>query len=211
MAEEKTLTVEEVQNRVQELVYIKASDLRENPANWRRHPEQQKAAMSSAMGRVGIVAPLMGRKMPDGKIELLDGHMRAEISGDAIVPVVLTDLDDDEAKEVLATLDPLTLMAETDSDALRELLGDMDLDDEMQGLLKDMAIDGDEWITFDDRNDDLPLNDDEGAEDAGEEDGEEHQTSAPTALIVHCDLDESKAVREAVLESIRPFESAKIV
>ena len=57
---------------------------------------------------------------PDG-LMLIDGHLRAETTPDQVVPVLILDVDEDEANKLLATLDPLAGMAETDKLALKDL------------------------------------------------------------------------------------------
>src|SRR5271166_1814356 len=52
---------------------------------------------------------------------LIDGHLRAETTPDQVVPVLILDVDEDEANKLLATLDPLAAMAETDKLALKDL------------------------------------------------------------------------------------------
>ena len=56
----------------------------------------------------------MVRELPDGSLQIVDGHLRAETTPDAHVPVLVVDLDDSEAEKVLATFDPLGAMAELD-------------------------------------------------------------------------------------------------
>jgi len=53
---------------------------------------------------------------------LIDGHLRKETTPDAMVPVLVVDLDETEADKLLATLDPLAAMAESDSQRIKELL-----------------------------------------------------------------------------------------
>ena len=55
---------------------------------------------------------------------LIDGHLRADLDPDQILPVLVTDLDEAEAGKVLATLDPLAAMADVDSGALARLIAD---------------------------------------------------------------------------------------
>jgi hypothetical protein len=64
----------------------------------------------------------LARELADGSLELIDGHLRAETTPDAEVPVLVVDLDDDEAAKLLAVHDPLAAMAETNREALAELL-----------------------------------------------------------------------------------------
>jgi hypothetical protein len=53
----------------------------------------------------------MVRELPDGALQIVDGHVRAETTLDSVVPVLVVDLDDNEAEKVLATFDPLAAMA----------------------------------------------------------------------------------------------------
>ena len=112
-------------DRVVELRRVRAGDLRPDPRNWRRHPPGQRAALSRMLDRLGYVDAVIARETPDGLV-LVDGHLRAGMSPDAQIPVLVVDLDHSEAGEVLATLDPLAAMAEADRDALARLLSDLD-------------------------------------------------------------------------------------
>lgn len=112
---------------------IKASELVPNEKNWRRHPENQRTTLRSMMEKVGIVDAAIARQLPDGKYKLIDGHLRRDLTGDQAVPVLITDLSEEEADAVLATLDPLAGMAEADSSALEHLLRDLASQD--SGLL----------------------------------------------------------------------------
>jgi hypothetical protein len=107
-------------SRVKELRHVRAGDLVENPKNWRRHPQFQVQALRGALAKVGYADALIAREV-DGQLLLLDGHLRAATTPDAEVPVLIVDLDDEEADFVLATLDPLGAMAKTDGDMLKAL------------------------------------------------------------------------------------------
>ena len=113
-------------DRVVELRRVRAGDLRPDPRNWRRHPPGQRAALSRMLDRLGYVDAVIARETSDGLV-LVDGHLRAGMSPDAQIPVLVVDLDHSEAGEVLATLDPLAAMAEADRDALTRLLSDLDV------------------------------------------------------------------------------------
>ena len=49
---------------------------------------------------------------------IIDGHMRADINADAIVPVLVLDLNEEEGDKLPLTLDPLAAMAESDSERI---------------------------------------------------------------------------------------------
>ena len=111
----------DIRDRVVELRKIPANELLENPKNWRRHPPSQRSAMAGALGEIGLADAVIARETPDG-LQLIDGHLRQEILGDTPVPVLIVDLTADEADKLLLTLDPLTAMATTNTDALLGLL-----------------------------------------------------------------------------------------
>lgn len=115
-----------VRDRIVELRRVRAADLRRHPHNWRIHPERQRSAMSAVLAEVGYADALIARRLPDGALELIDGHLRAETTPDVEVPVLVVDLDEREAALLLAVHDPLAGMAETDDGTLGELLGQVD-------------------------------------------------------------------------------------
>ncbi len=114
-------------NRVKKLVYVKASELVENPFNPRKHPEKQKAVLREVFDAVGIAGAVIVRELEDSRYELIDGHLRREELGDDKIPAIVVDLDEDEAKIVLATYDPLSSMAETDVEAHTALTSGFDV------------------------------------------------------------------------------------
>jgi hypothetical protein len=128
-----------MRNRVLEVRNIPAKQLCANPRNWRLHPDEQRSALGAMMDEIGFVGTLIARDTPDG-IELIDGHLRADLTDDAEVPVAIVDLDDDEAARVLATYDPLGGMALVDNDQLAQLLGEVDTDEnaEFRRIIADL-------------------------------------------------------------------------
>jgi hypothetical protein len=95
--------------------------------------------MQGILAEVGYVDALMVRDTPDG-LQIIDGHLRAEVTPDTEVPVLVVDLSEEEARKVLATFDPLAAMAEADKDALGKLLYDLETDsDGLQEMLDGLA------------------------------------------------------------------------
>ena len=111
-----------IRDRIKELRRVRASQLRPHPKNWRTHPAAQQDALRGVLAEIGYADALVARELPDGSLELIDGHLRAETTPDAEVPVLVVDLDDAEAAKLLAVLDPLAGLAETNQDVLAELL-----------------------------------------------------------------------------------------
>ncbi len=111
-----------VRDRIQGLRRVKASQLRPHPKNWRTHPVAQRDAVRGLLAEIGYADALLVRELDDGSLELVDGHLRAEITPDAEVPVLVVDLDDAEAAKLLALHDPLAGLAEPNADVLAGLL-----------------------------------------------------------------------------------------
>ena len=123
------------------------SEITANPANWRTHPRLQADALSSVLADVGYVQQVIINARSG---RLVDGHLRVELAashGETSVPAVWVDLSDDEERLILATLDPIGALAETNRDALSSLLGDLAergdaLGEMLDGLAKSAGLDG---------------------------------------------------------------------
>jgi hypothetical protein len=115
-----------IRNRVKSLRMVPASDLRPNPKNWRTHPKAQADALRGVLAEVGLADACLARELPDGSLMLIDGHLRAETLGDGEVPVLILDVTEAEADKILATLDPLAAMADSDAVKFDELLRTVD-------------------------------------------------------------------------------------
>src|SRR6202166_4464763 len=126
-----------IQDGIRDLRRVKARDLLPNPKNWRRHPKAQVEALRGLLTEIGYADALLVRELADGRLMLIDGHLRAATTPDALVPVLMLDVTEAEADKLLATLDPLASMAESDSERIKELLATVSTDSEaVQELLK---------------------------------------------------------------------------
>jgi len=119
----------EIRDRVVELRRVRARELVPNPKNWRRHPKVQANALRGLLNEIGIADALLARELPDGRLQLIDGHLRAETIPDEEVPVLILDLNEEEADRLLLTLDPLAAMATADNQRLNDLLDTVRSDD----------------------------------------------------------------------------------
>jgi ParB-like chromosome segregation protein Spo0J len=115
-----------IRDRIKELRRVPASRLRPSARNWRVHPRSQQDALRGVLAEVGYADALIARELPDGSLELIDGHLRAETTPDQEVPVLVLDVDQQEAAKLLALLDPLAGLAETNQDALAGLLAEVE-------------------------------------------------------------------------------------
>jgi hypothetical protein len=111
-------------NRIKEHRQVRAGDLVPHEHNWRRHPAEQRAALEAILDDVGFARSLLAYELPDGRLKLIDGHLRADLDPDALVTVEVLDVGDEEARKLLLTIDPLAALAQADQaalDALRQV------------------------------------------------------------------------------------------
>lgn len=128
-----------IRDRIKELRRVPASELLPNPKNWRTHPDAQKNALRGVLAEVGIADAVLARETPNG-LMLIDGHLRTETITDALIPVLVLDVNEAEADKILATLDPLAAMAESDPIKLDALLREIDTgSEELQQMLSELA------------------------------------------------------------------------
>jgi len=126
-------------DRIKELKRVPAGELLPNPKNWREHPEKQRSALSGVLAEVGWADAVIARETSAG-LMLIDGHLRTEVAPDDTIPVLVLDVDEDEADKILATHDPLAAMAETNAAALDSLLRDVNTGSEgVQEMLAELA------------------------------------------------------------------------
>lgn len=116
-------------DRILELRRVRASELVPDPRNWRRHPESQRRALRAVLEEIGMADALLARQGPEGLV-LIDGHLRADLDPEAMVPVLVLDVSESEAATLLATLDPLAGMAVPDPGQLAALLAEAVVPDE---------------------------------------------------------------------------------
>jgi hypothetical protein len=114
-----------VRDRIRELRRVRADELRPNPRNWRVHPPAQQDALRGVLAEIGYADALLARELADGTLMLIDGHLRAETTPDAVVPVLVLDVDEAEADKILLTHDPLSAMATASEEQVRALLAEV--------------------------------------------------------------------------------------
>jgi ParB-like chromosome segregation protein Spo0J len=125
----------QIRDRIKELRRVRADSLRPHPKNWRTHPDRQRDVLRGVLAEIGYADALLVRELPDGSLQLIDGHLRAETTPEIKVPVLVLDLTEDEAAKLLAVLDPLAGFAETNNDALADLLQLVETGNEAVGKL----------------------------------------------------------------------------
>jgi hypothetical protein len=129
-----------IRDRIRELRRVKAGLLRPSSKNWRAHPSRQRDAMLGMLAEIGYADALLVRPLDDGTLELIDGHLRAELTPEMEVPVLVLDVTAAEADKLLALHDPLAAMAETNFAALSDLVAQVDTENAaVQRLLDKLA------------------------------------------------------------------------
>ena len=156
------------------------------------HPHQQREAVQEVLDRIGYVDALVVREDEHGKLWIVDGHLRAGLDPDTIVPVLLTDLSEEEAGVAMLSIDPLAAMADADTEALAERLEGLDeaLPDALNSELQTTLDEFNPWGT-------LPP--------AGQD---EADTPLLDRLVVRCKADQTAAVRSALAAALAPFGEA---
>jgi len=127
-------------NRITGYAQVDPRTLAANPGNWRTHPEHQRLALSGVLSEVGWVAEVLVNQRTGF---VVDGHLRVAAAlarSESSVPVRYVDLEPDEERLVLATLDPITALAGSDADKLTALLdGLQPADAAVADLLRELA------------------------------------------------------------------------
>lgn len=125
-------------DRIKTIRTVKASELVDNPDNWRIHPPEQTEELRRAMTEIGNCDVLKAVEMSDGRLLLVDGHDRKGLHGDSEVRVAVLDLDENEAREFLRTYDAIGAMAQTNQAALAELKAKIDNAPPVQPIEQDI-------------------------------------------------------------------------
>ncbi|MGQ0614693.1 MAG: hypothetical protein ACT4PV_13235 [Planctomycetaceae bacterium] len=95
----------QVRDRIVEFRRVPARTLRPHPSNWRTHPKAQQEALRGILAEVGYADALLARRLEDGSLQLIDGHLRAETTPDQEVPVLVLDVTEDvRCKETSSAL-----------------------------------------------------------------------------------------------------------
>jgi hypothetical protein len=127
-------------NRVQELRYVKPSELADHPLQWREHPDFQRSALRGVLQEVGIAGALLAYESPATGLTSIDGHLRKSLDADTPWPTLILDVTDAEAALLLSTHDPLSALAEASKDQLAALLHEVQSGDAaVQQLLSQLA------------------------------------------------------------------------
>jgi hypothetical protein len=110
-----------IKNRIKGHRRVRAGDLVPHEWNFRLHPELQRGALEALYREVGFARSLLAFELPDGRLKLIDGHLRRDLDPDMEVEVEILDVTEDEAQTLLLSIDPLAALAGT-QEQLRDRL-----------------------------------------------------------------------------------------
>src|ERR1700720_3019500 len=111
-----------IRNRIKGHRRVRAGDLVPHELNFRRHPEAQKQALLGVYEEVGFARSLLAYELPDGRLKVIDGHLRRDLDPDMEVDVEVLDVNDAEARALLLSIDPLAALAETQTQIHQRLM-----------------------------------------------------------------------------------------
>ncbi len=111
-----------IRNRIKDHRRVRAGDLVPHELNFRLHPEDQKAALQALYAEVGFARSLLAYELPDGRLKLIDGHLRRDLDPDMEVDVEVLDVNDEEARALLLSIDPLAALAQMQEQIHQRLL-----------------------------------------------------------------------------------------
>src|SRR5438105_1831557 len=104
---------EPIRHRIKGHRRVRAGDLVPHEWNFREHPETQRAALEALYHTVGFARSLPAYELPDGRLKLIDGHLRRDMTPDMEVDVEVLDVDEQEARALLLSIDPFAALAQT--------------------------------------------------------------------------------------------------
>jgi hypothetical protein len=110
-----------MRNRIKGHRRVRASELVPHELNWKRHGQRQRQTLKALYEEVGFARSLLAYELPDGRLKLIDGHLRREVTPDEEIDVEVLDVSDAEARKLLLSMDSLAALAETDVEAIRQL------------------------------------------------------------------------------------------
>jgi hypothetical protein len=111
-----------IRNRIKGHRRVRAGELVPHELNFRLHPEMQRSALAALYKEVGFARSLLAYELPDGRLKLLDGHLRRELTPDMEVEVEILDVSEEEARALLLSIDPLAALALAQEELHQRLL-----------------------------------------------------------------------------------------
>ena len=171
-----------MRNRIKAHRKVRVGDLVPHEDNPRLHSAAQRQALRALLGEVGFARSVLAYELPDGRLKLIDGHLRREeINPAEEIDVEVLDVSDAEARQLLLAIDPLAQLAEYDAGALADLRAVVEADSEaVRGLWE--AVDAASGGTRD------------RLAEAATEEAEEEEVPEQFLIVVEC-ADEAEQTR----------------
>jgi hypothetical protein len=111
-----------MRNRIKTHRRVRAGGLVPHEDNPRLHSASQRHVLRTLLDEIGFARSVLAYELPDGRLKLIDGHLRREeLDPEEEIDVEVLDVSDDEARRLLLAVDPLAQLAEYDAQALAEL------------------------------------------------------------------------------------------
>src|SRR3954470_1564904 len=110
-----------MKNRIKAHRRVRAGDLLPHELNPRTHSDVQRVALQALYEEIGFARSLLAYELPDGRLKLIDGHLRRDLAPDMEVEVEILDVTEEEARKLLLTIDPLAALAEMQEQILTRL------------------------------------------------------------------------------------------
>ncbi|HYV40109.1 MAG TPA: hypothetical protein VE988_30765 [Gemmataceae bacterium] len=110
-----------MRNRIKGHRRVRAGDIVPHELNPRVHTDVQRAALTALYDEIGFARSLLAYELPDGRLKLIDGHLRRDLTPDEMLDVEVLDVSDAEARALLLAIDPLAQLAGYDDRMLQEL------------------------------------------------------------------------------------------
>jgi hypothetical protein len=106
---------------------VPASEILGSDFNFRTHGAAQQRAVEESLSLRGMYDAVITYRNAAGELRIADGHLRqslinARVGPETPIPILETDLTEDEAKAVLLVHDPLSAMAGVDKGKLEQLM-----------------------------------------------------------------------------------------
>jgi hypothetical protein len=125
-----------IRDRIKRFERVPAGQVIPNPKNPRVHNQAQRAVLRDLLDQIGMADVLLVRETAAGQFILIDGHLRRELFRQhELVPVVILDLNDEEADLLTLTLDSSAGMAEWNQMLCEALIGSVSTSSEAIGGL----------------------------------------------------------------------------
>jgi len=110
-----------MRNRIKCHRRVRAGDLVPHELNPRIHTDSQRVALAALYDEIGFARSLLAYELPDGRLKLIDGHLRRDLTPDEMLDVEVLDVTDAEARALLLAIDPLAQLAGYDDKLVEEL------------------------------------------------------------------------------------------